>query len=192
MAVDEAARHQLYRSLESTLGPEPTSTLMSLLPPVGWADVATRQDLHALENGLRSEIAELRAEMHREISGVRGEIAGVRGEIGELRAEMHREISGVRGEISGVRGEISGVRGEIAELRAEMHGEISGVRGEIAELRAEMHREISGVRGEISGVRGEIAELRAEMHTTIRNAVFSMIGAMFTLAALTVAATTVA
>ncbi len=149
MAVDEAARHQLYRSLESTLGPEPTSTLMSLLPPVGWADVATRQDLHALENGLRSEIA-------------------------ELRAEMHREISGVRGEISGVRGEIAGVRGEIGELRAEMH------------------REISGVRGEISGVRGEIAELRAEMHTTIRNAVFSMIGAMFTLAALTVAATTVA
>ena len=56
MAVDEAARHQLYNSLESTLGPESTSTLMSLLPPVGWADVATKQDLGSLENALRAEL----------------------------------------------------------------------------------------------------------------------------------------
>lgn len=89
MAVDEAARHQLYNSLESTLGPEPTSTLKSLLPPVGWAAVATKQDLATLENA--------------------------------IRADLHREIG----------------------------------------------------------------SLRTELHTTVRNAVSSMIGAMFTLAALT-------
>lgn len=66
MAVDEAARHQLYSSLEATLGPEPTSTLMSLLPPVGWADVATKQDLANLDLGLRAEMANLRADMHRQ------------------------------------------------------------------------------------------------------------------------------
>lgn len=76
MAVDEAARHQLYNSLESTLGPEPTSTLMSLLPPVGWADVATRQDLGILENGLRAEMAELRGEL--------------RSEVANLQADLHR------------------------------------------------------------------------------------------------------
>jgi hypothetical protein len=76
MSVDEAARHQLYSSLEETLGPEPTSTLMSLLPPVGWADVATKQDfgavraeLAAMERVLRVEIRSsedrLRAELYR-------------------------------------------------------------------------------------------------------------------------------
>jgi hypothetical protein len=74
MAVDEAARHQLYTTLEATLGPEPTSTLMSLLPPVGWADVATKQDLASLENALRAEMADLRTELHKEIGGLRTEI----------------------------------------------------------------------------------------------------------------------
>jgi hypothetical protein len=74
MAVDEAARHQLYTSLEAALGPEPTSTLMSLLPPVGWADVATKQDLIGLENALRVEMADLRTEIHKEIGGLRTEI----------------------------------------------------------------------------------------------------------------------
>ncbi len=74
MAVDEAARHQRYSDLESALGPEPTSTLMSLLPPVGWADVATKQDLRVLENGIRAELHQalgaLRAEMHQDLQGL--------------------------------------------------------------------------------------------------------------------------
>ena len=45
MAVDERARHQLYLELEEVLGPERAATLMELLPPVGWADVATKHDL---------------------------------------------------------------------------------------------------------------------------------------------------
>ncbi len=31
---------------------------------VGWADVATKDDLRSLENALRTEIAEVRIEMH--------------------------------------------------------------------------------------------------------------------------------
>jgi hypothetical protein len=119
MAVDEAARHQLYSSLESTLGPDATSTLMSLLPPVGWADVATRQDLTSLGNELRAEIA------------------GIRSEMSELRADMHEQIGG---------------------------------------LRTDMHEQIGG--------------LRTELHTSLRGTLFSMIGAMFTLAALTWGAVT--
>lgn len=77
MAVDEAARHQLYTRLAETLGDQPTSTLMSLLPPVGWADVATKEDLHALESTLRGEMAELRAEFTRLRGDVATEIAGL-------------------------------------------------------------------------------------------------------------------
>ena len=58
MAIDERARHELYQRLEQTLGEEATSTLMSYLPPVGWADVATKADLLSLEH-------EITAELHR-------------------------------------------------------------------------------------------------------------------------------
>jgi len=49
MAVDERSRHELYRRLEEVLGREAATTLIEHLPPVGWADVATKHDLIALE-----------------------------------------------------------------------------------------------------------------------------------------------
>lgn len=39
--------------------------MMELVPPVGWADVATTRDLDHLRTDLRAELAELRAEMER-------------------------------------------------------------------------------------------------------------------------------
>jgi len=51
-----------------TLGPDPADTLMHYLPPVGWADVATKHDLEVtrqmLELQLKIEIADLRTELH--------------------------------------------------------------------------------------------------------------------------------
>ena len=52
MALAGQARHQLFLRLEQALGPEWAEILMELLPPVGWADVATKRDLDALENKL--------------------------------------------------------------------------------------------------------------------------------------------
>lgn len=63
MVVDERARHALYRKLEETIGAEEATTLMEHLPPVGWADVATKSDLAVLRNELRGESGELRGEM---------------------------------------------------------------------------------------------------------------------------------
>ena len=49
MAIDERARHELHRKLEEVLGADEAATLMSHLPPIGWADVATKHDLAQLE-----------------------------------------------------------------------------------------------------------------------------------------------
>lgn len=49
MAVDERRRKALYDALERQIGPEEATTLMELLPPVGWADVATKEDLRQLD-----------------------------------------------------------------------------------------------------------------------------------------------
>jgi hypothetical protein len=52
MVLDERSRHELYLRLEEVLGPEAATTLMEHLPPVGWADVALKRDLDALEHRL--------------------------------------------------------------------------------------------------------------------------------------------
>ncbi len=62
MAIDERTRHQLFLRLEEVLGDEDANTLMEHLPPVGWADVATKSDLTDLERrvDLRFELSEER------------------------------------------------------------------------------------------------------------------------------------
>ena len=57
MAVDERSRHELYRRLEEVLGPEAATTLIEHLPPVGWADVATRHDLAGLQQRMELRFA---------------------------------------------------------------------------------------------------------------------------------------
>ena len=52
MVVDDRSRHELYRRLEEVLGLEAATTLIEHLPPVGWADVATKGDVAALEQRL--------------------------------------------------------------------------------------------------------------------------------------------
>ncbi|MEZ5169180.1 MAG: hypothetical protein R3A49_00345 [Acidimicrobiia bacterium] len=100
MAIDERSRHDLYVKLEQTLGAAEASTLMEHLPPVGWADVATKRDLDVFATELRAEMSELRSEL-------RGEMSELRGEMSELRSELRGEMSELRGEIGGVRGEFS-------------------------------------------------------------------------------------
>jgi len=59
MVVDERSRHELYTRLEELLGPEAATTLIEHLPPVGWADVATKHDLGALEQRMDLRFARI-------------------------------------------------------------------------------------------------------------------------------------
>lgn len=68
--VSDHDRRDLHDALERRLGEGPAATLMELLPPVGWADVARQSDLVA----------------------VRGEMAQLRGEIAELRGEIKAQL----------------------------------------------------------------------------------------------------
>ena len=71
MVVDERSRHELYRRLEAVLGPEAATTLIEHLPPLGWADVATKHDLAGLEGRVELRIeasaADLRATFEHEL-----------------------------------------------------------------------------------------------------------------------------
>ena len=72
MAITEQSRYELYQSLEEIMGKERATTLMEHLPPVGWADVATKSDLQLLQMTLT-------AELHRGLYRQVGFIAGMLG-----------------------------------------------------------------------------------------------------------------
>lgn len=63
MVVEERARRALQEALMESLGADNTDTLLGYLPPVGWADVATKRDLDALRAELRGEFGALRADL---------------------------------------------------------------------------------------------------------------------------------
>jgi hypothetical protein len=74
MAIDERARHELHRKLEEVLGPNEAATLMSHLPPVGWADVATKHDLALLEERMNLRFQSMEDRIDGKLDRLRGDI----------------------------------------------------------------------------------------------------------------------
>jgi len=62
MSITEASRFQLRTAIGQILSEEAADTLMELLSPVGWADVATKTDLQHLRDELKADIHALRIE----------------------------------------------------------------------------------------------------------------------------------
>ena len=119
MAVDERRRHEMYLAFEELVGGEVATTMMEHLPPVGWADVATKHDVER-------EIAILRADMGREFGLVQAGFA-------ELRDELHTSAAGLRSELHTSIADLQGeLRSSITGLRSELNTSIADVRGEIA------------------------------------------------------------
>ena len=70
MAVDERRRLQLADAVKRALGDDEGVTLMELLPPVGWADVATKQDLSSEVGMVRRDLEAFRADVDRQFAEV--------------------------------------------------------------------------------------------------------------------------
>lgn len=95
MAITERDRHTLYQRLEELLGEEEATTLMEHLPPVGWADVATKTDLQNLEYRLESKIDQSTLSLHREFNAFS---ADIRTEFATFKDEMRGDFSGFKNE----------------------------------------------------------------------------------------------
>ena len=74
MSVDEARRLLLHDAARDAWGAEAALVLMEMLPPTGWADVATKQDLQHLGDRLDQRIDMVRLEVRAEIADVQRRI----------------------------------------------------------------------------------------------------------------------
>ena len=97
MTISDQSRYDLHRRLAEVLGPDEAATLMEHLPPVGWADVATKRDLDHLSYELRSEMTSGFGEVRSEMAELRLELSR---EIGAVRADMLEAVGGVRADMA--------------------------------------------------------------------------------------------
>ena len=90
MGVDEKRRSELFRAMAEQLGEEPAITMFELLPPAG-TDLATREDLLALEQQLETLRHELIAVFRAEL----GQVAA--GHTRAMVAAMATTVVGIGG-----------------------------------------------------------------------------------------------
>ena len=93
MSITEASRFQLRTAIGQILSEEAADTLMELLPPVGWADVATKTDLQHLRDELKTDIQHLRDELKADMLNLRNEF---KSDIHALRVEFKADIQALQ------------------------------------------------------------------------------------------------
>ena len=118
MSITSGERHDLHTRLAEILGEDHANTLMEHLPPVGWADVATKRDLDNVEVALSGDIANLGTQLRSELAAQGSEL---RSEIATLGTELRGEIATQGSEL----------RGEIATLGTELRREITTLGNEL-------------------------------------------------------------
>ena len=119
MVVDDRSRHELYRRLEEVLGMEAATTLIEHLPPAGWAEVATKQDLANLEERLELRFAARFAAIDGRFDRVDERFNGI-----------DERFNGIEERFKGLDWRFEGLddrlKGGMAELRAAFEHELRG------------------------------------------------------------------
>ena len=105
MVISEETRHRLYQRLEEVLGHDDAATLMEHLPPVGWADVATKTDIENLRVATKTDIENLRVDIENLRAATKTDIENLRvatkTDIENLRVAIDSSVKLTRSEILG-------------------------------------------------------------------------------------------
>ncbi len=103
MAMTETQRTTLYSQLTDAIGQDAARTLMEQLPPSGWDQVATKDDVKASERLLQRELKASEKMLHGELKETEGRLMAQMA-ASELRQgaridETNRELSKLKGEV---------------------------------------------------------------------------------------------
>jgi hypothetical protein len=160
MAVNERSRRMLYDRLEEVLGVGHGDALMHSLPPVGWADVATRRDIDESAAGVRRDLAELDLRLSHRID--------------RLQADLAHRFDRVDDRFERVDDRFDRVDDRFTAVEADLAQRFDGLEDRFAPQTAEI----------TAAFRGEIT---AAMTLQTRQTVFAIIGVLLAVAALVAA-----
>ena len=109
--IGETRRLALIQRLTEVLGEEEAATIMESLPPTYWQNIATKDDLKAVEERLCNQFNGEFAKVYAHFDKINGEFNG------EF-AKVYAQFTKIEGEFALVRGEMEKNKGEIALLIA--------------------------------------------------------------------------
>ena len=180
MAATQAQRAALYANLVDSMGEEAADTLMDQLPPTGWDQMATKEDLAGVELRMQAAFAAAMAEINAKFAETNASIVETNARITETNADLVVEMRKGFAEINGRFAEINGRFAETNASIAETNARITETN---AELLVEMHKGFA----EAAKERAEIIKSQAKqlyvIVATIAAATISIWIALFTTAA---------
>ncbi len=160
MAMTNTQQAALYSRLADTMGQEEAEILMEQLPPSGWDNVATKDDLEILRAAFTTAIVEARAEAR---EGLAGAIAA----IVETNAALREGLAGAGAAIvetnAALREGLAGASAAIVETRAEAREGLAGASAAFTTAIVETNAALrEGLAGASAAFTTAIVEARAE------------------------------
>jgi uncharacterized protein YdcH (DUF465 family) len=178
MATTEHARHRLYQRLNELIGPDEADTLMELLPPTGWADVATKHDLaHQTEvTNARFDRIDIRFEqVDARFEQVDARFEQVDARFDQINARFEQVDQNIDARFGQLDDKIDARFGQLDDKIDARFGQLDD--------KIDLHAQLAEARlkTEIAGVRIGLADLRTEMHRSLRLNMLVTIGVLGTL-----------
>ena len=153
MVMTETQRTTLYNQLTGAIGQEAARTLMEQLPPSGWEQVATKEDVKASENMLLREIKASETKVLGELKESEGRLMI---QIADSESRQGARIDETNTRIDGMNTRIDGMNTRIDETNTRVDGMNTRIDGMNTRI-DETNREMSELKGE---VRTGFAELK--------------------------------
>ena len=129
MAMTETQRTTLYSQLTDAIGQEAAKTLMEQLPPSGWDQVATKDDVKASEQRLQRDIEAREKRLQGQLKESEGRlilaIAASESRQGARIDETNTRIDGTNARIDETNTRIDGVNARIDDTNREL-SELTG------------------------------------------------------------------
>ena len=146
MTITDAERTALYNKLTDILGTKEASKLMEHLPPTGWDQLVTKDDLEASEQRLGTRI---------DGTNVRLDATNERlDQTNERLDQTNVRIDQTNVHLHEMSTQLVALRGEFVELRSEFREGMTELRGEfgeaMTELRGEFREGMTAFRGEFN------------------------------------------
>ena len=135
MAITETQRTTLYRQLTDAIGQEAARTLMEQLPPSGWDQVATKDDVKASERLLQRELKASERLLQRELKAsekmLHGELKETEGrlmlQIADSESRQGARLDETNTRIDGTNARLDEISRELSELKGEVKTGFAGL-----------------------------------------------------------------